>query len=96
MAVNLFGFRIGRPEEEEKQQEQVKSFAPPSLDDGSMEIAPGGVYGTYVDLEGTAKTEGELVTRYREMALQPECDSAMILNTQNHSKIKLEKNLKKF
>ena len=77
MAVNLFGFRIGRPEEEEKQQEQVKSFAPPSLDDGSMEIAPGGVYGTYVDLEGTAKTEGELVTRYREMALQPECDSAI-------------------
>ena len=77
MAVNLFGFRIGRPDEEEKQQEQIKSFAPPSLDDGSMEIAPGGVYGTYVDLEGTAKSEGELVTRYREMALQPECDSAI-------------------
>ena len=77
MAVNLFGFRIGRPEEEEKQQEQIKSFAPPALEDGSMEIAPGGVYGTYVDLEGTAKTEGELVTRYREMSLQPECDSAI-------------------
>ena len=77
MAVNLFGFRIGRPEEEEKQQETIKSFAPPALEDGSMEIAPGGVYGTYVDLEGTAKTEGELVTRYREMSLQPECDSAI-------------------
>ena len=78
MAVNLFGFRIGRPEaEEEKQNENIKSFAPPNIDDGSMEIAPGGVYGTYVDLEASAKTEGELVTRYREMALQPECDSAI-------------------
>jgi len=77
MAVNLFGFRIGRPEEEAKEKQNIKSFAPPTLEDGSLEIAPGGVYGTYVDLEGSAKSEGELCTRYREMSMQPECDSAI-------------------
>jgi len=76
MAVKLFGFTIGR-EQEEQAQEAVKSFTPPFTDDGAMEIAPGGSYGTYVDLEGTAKSEGELVTRYREMSTQPECDYAI-------------------
>jgi hypothetical protein len=42
-----------------------------------MEVASGGVYGTYVDLEGNSKSEAELVTRYREMAMQPECDNAV-------------------
>jgi hypothetical protein len=42
-----------------------------------MEVAPGGAYGTYVDLEGTAKNEAELVTRYREMSMYPECESAI-------------------
>ena len=78
MALELFGFRIGRKEEEQKlKDENLKSFVPPSLDDGAVEIAAGGAYGTYVDLEGSAKSEAELVTRYREMSLQPECDSAI-------------------
>lgn len=77
MAINLFGFRIGKPDDEIKKAEQVPSFAPPPNNDGAVEIAPGGAYGTFVDLEGTAKTEAELVTRYREMAMQPECDYAI-------------------
>ena len=78
MAIELFGFRIGKAEEEaEKQAVAIPSFAPPPNLDGSMEVAPGGAYGTYVDLEGTAKNEAELVTRYREMAMYPECESAI-------------------
>jgi len=78
MALELFGFRIGRKEEEEKlKSDNLKSFVPPSSEDGAVEIASGGAYGTYVDLEGSAKSEAELVTRYREMSLQPECDSAI-------------------
>ena len=78
MALELFGFRIGRKEEEQKlKDENLKSFVPPSTEDGAVEIAAGGAYGTYVDLEGSAKSESELVTRYREMSLQPECDSAV-------------------
>jgi len=78
MAIELFGFRIGRDNDvAEKQAVQIPSFAPPPNLDGAMEVAPGGAYGTYVDLEGTAKNEAELVTRYREMSMYPECESAV-------------------
>jgi len=78
MAVELFGFRIGNQEEEqEKKVVSVPSFAPPPNLDGALEVAPGGAYGTYVDMEGVAKNEAELVTRYREMSMYPECESAI-------------------
>ncbi len=78
MAVELFGFRIGKNEgADEKLAVQVPSFAPPPNVDGALEVAPGGAYGTYVDLEGAAKNEAELVTRYREMSMYPECESAI-------------------
>jgi len=73
--VQLFGFNITRADQEQK--EDLKTFVPPQQDDGAIEIAPGGSYGTFVDLDGTAKSEAELVSRYREMSMQPECDSAV-------------------
>jgi len=74
---NLFGFKFGTPEKPNEENQQVRSFAPPENMDGALELAPGGAYGTYVDMEGAAKTEGELVTRYRDMVLQAECDQAV-------------------
>jgi|TARA_B110000503_G_scaffold128355_1_gene199245 hypothetical protein len=74
MALELFGFRIGKVDE---QKDSVVSFAPPEPDDGSLTIAQGGVFGTTVDLEGTAKNESALITKYREMLLQPECEKAI-------------------
>jgi len=74
--AELFGFTIARKKQED-QQENLPSIVSPTQEDGAIEIAPGGAYGTYVDLEGKAKNEGELVTKYRQMALQPECDSAI-------------------
>jgi hypothetical protein len=74
--MELLGFTIAR-KKQEGQHENFPSIVSPTQDDGSIEIAPGGAYGTYVDLEGKAKNEGELVTKYRQMALQPECDSAI-------------------
>jgi len=71
--AELFGFEFKR-----KVKEELPSFAPPKeSDDGSTVITAGGAYGTYVDLDGTVRSEAELVTRYREMALQPECDAAI-------------------
>jgi hypothetical protein len=71
--AELFGFEFKR-----KPKEEFPSFAPPKeSDDGSVTISAGGAYGTYVDLDGTVRSEAELVTRYREMALQPECDAAV-------------------
>jgi len=75
MAVELFGFSIGRVD---KDQKAKRSFALPEPEDGAMELGPsGGAYGTYVDLEGVAKNELELIRKYREMATFPECDQAI-------------------
>ena len=73
--MRLFGFEIKRPAQEIA--DEPVSFAPPVEDDGAVMVAAGGVYGTYVDLEGSAKTEAELVTRYRDMMNHPEVDSAV-------------------
>ncbi len=71
--ASLFGFEFRKrtPEEE------PVSFAPPSNDDGAVVVAAGGAYGTFVDLEGTARTEAELVTRYRDMSLVADVERAV-------------------
>ena len=75
MAVELFGFSIGRVDKDAKNK---RSFALPEPEDGALEVgAAGGAYGTYVDLEGVAKNEQELIRKYREMATFPECDQAI-------------------
>lgn len=73
---SLFGFTISRQENETRQETQ-QSFSPPSNDDGALTITSAAYYGTYVDLDGTAKNEVELISRYREMAMQPEIESAI-------------------
>jgi hypothetical protein len=73
---SLFGFTISRQENDAKQDAQ-QSFSPPSNDDGALTITSAAYYGTYVDLDGTAKNEVELISRYREMAMQPEIESAI-------------------
>ena len=77
--MQLFGFEIKRKEEEQPQIMAVNqpSFVPPVNDDGAVIVSGGGVVGTYVDLEGTARTEAELITRYRQLSLQPEIETAV-------------------
>jgi len=76
LALNLFGFQISRQKTDVEQQSE-KTFAPPSNEDGALTISSAAYYGTYVDLDGTAKNEVELISRYREMAMQPEIESAI-------------------
>jgi hypothetical protein len=75
--ARLFGFEIKRAEEE--QDNAPVSFAEPQNDDGAITVgnAMGGFYSTILDMEGSAKTESELVTRYRGMAQQPEIAQAV-------------------
>jgi hypothetical protein len=73
---SLFGFEIARRKTEDEQAQQP-SFTPPSNEDGALTISSAAYYGTYVDLDGTAKNEVELISRYREMAMQPEIESAI-------------------
>jgi hypothetical protein len=76
MALSLFGFQISRQKTDATQQSE-KTFAPPANEDGALTISSAAYYGTYVDLDGTAKNEVELISRYREMAMQPEIESAI-------------------
>jgi hypothetical protein len=73
---SLFGFTIAR-DKVEVQDTVQQSFTPPSNDDGALTITSAAYYGTYVDLDGTAKNDVELISRYREMAMQPEIESAI-------------------
>ena len=45
--------------------------------DGSQPIVGGGYYGYSVDFDGSIRNDYELITRYREMVMNPECDSAV-------------------
>jgi hypothetical protein len=76
-AFSLFGFQISRKEDDIERQNVEQSFTPPSNDDGALTISQAAYYGTYVDLDGSAKNEVELIGRYREMAMQPEIESAI-------------------
>lgn len=69
----LFGFQLKRPPEPVTQ----RSFTPEVTDDGAVVVSAGGAFSTYIDLDGTVRTEAELVAKYREMALQPEIERAI-------------------
>ena len=70
----LFGFKIEEPEDKSS---KIVSPVPPNDEDKSDFYLSSGFYGQYVDIEGVYKSEADLVRRYREMALHPECDSAI-------------------
>jgi hypothetical protein len=74
MAINLFGFEILRKKPEEAVQPAVTA---PTADDGAINISAGGYFGTYLDLESSFKNENDLISRYREMAMQAELESAI-------------------
>ena len=77
--AEIFGFEIKRKSEKEIAKKQ-KSFVVPLEDDGSSYIqASGGHFGQYVDLSGTenAKSDADLIRRYRDIAQHPECDAAI-------------------
>ena len=85
--MEIFGFEITRKKDELRDTTDVgkqPSFVPPVDDDGTpvIETQPGGfitggAYGAYIDMEGGIKNEVELIRRYRETSLIPECDSAI-------------------
>ena len=73
--AELFGFSITRVKKPVWDPKQ--SFTTPQADDGTQTVAAGGYFGQYLDMEGTARSESELIRRYREVALHPECDMAI-------------------
>ena len=72
--AKLFGFSI---EDTEPLSPTTVSPVPPNNEDGNDHYMSSGFFGSYVDIEGIYRTEFDLIKRYREMALHPECDSAI-------------------
>jgi hypothetical protein len=73
--AKLFGFKF--EDNREKQSKKVISPIPRNEEDKSDFYISSGFYGQYVDIEGVYKSEADLIRRYREMSLHPECDSAI-------------------
>ena len=71
--MEIFGYKITRSSEPPTE----KSFVAPTDDGGTDEIKAGGYYGTYLDLDGTASTEQELIRRYRDIAGMADVDTAI-------------------
>jgi hypothetical protein len=72
--ARLFGFSI---EDTEKKSASIVSPVPPNNEDGVDNYIASGFYGQYVDIEGVYRTEHDLIKRYREMSIHPECDGAI-------------------
>ena len=87
--MEFFGFELRRKQDEEKKNLDAIVPEKDPTDDGSLVVSAGGSYGMYVDIEGSAKTESELVTRYRDMAGHPEVEGAIddIINEAINSEV---------
>ena len=70
----LFGYSLERAK---KGQATGPSFVRKESDDAATPIAGGGFFGTSIDLDGSYKDENDLIRRYREMSIHPECDRAI-------------------
>jgi len=71
--AELFGFKFERI----KDSASKEKFTEPSSEDGTLEAVAGGFYGQLLDQDGRERSEIDLVRRYRDIAQQPECDSAI-------------------
>jgi len=72
--AKLFGFSIDEPNKENK---NIISPVPENNEDGADYFLSSGFYGQYVDIEGVFRTEFDVIKRYRDMSLHPECDTAI-------------------
>ena len=77
--LTLFGYEIVKKSKKKEQEDAKKrSFVVPMDDDGTAQVAAGGHYGQFLDLDvSKAKDDRDLIRRYRDAAAQPECDAAI-------------------
>ena len=72
--AELFGFSITRSDKGGSRD----GFTAPSTDDGTLDVVSGGGhYASVLDMDGRDRNEIDLIRRYRDIAQQPECDSAI-------------------
>jgi|ETNmetMinimDraft_30_1059905.scaffolds.fasta_scaffold17483_2 hypothetical protein len=72
--AELFGFTIQRTSGSTGGE---KTFSIPSPDDGTIDVAGGGFFGQILDTDGRERSDLDLIKRYRDIAQQAECDTAI-------------------
>ena len=77
--ADFFGFEIKRKDQEKEDRKRASFVAPMDEDEGvGNVINAGGHYGQYVDINGDqAKSEKELIFKYRNISQHTECDAAV-------------------
>ena len=73
--AQLFGFQIQRATKEVEGGE--KTFTTPTPDDGTIDVAGGGFLSSVLNTDGRERSDIDLIRRYRDIALQAECDAAV-------------------
>ena len=72
--LSLFGYTLQKKKANEAPKQ---SFIAPQDDDGATTINATGFFGTYMDIDTVAKSENDLISRYRDVSTYPDCDSAI-------------------
>src|SRR6056300_807504 len=93
--AELFGFKIERLKEPSTDPRQ--NIVPPQAEDGTQTVPAGGFFASYGGFDATARNELDLIRRYREVALHPECDLAIedivseaIVSNENQQSVQLD------
>src|SRR5210317_1749263 len=93
--AELFGFKIERLQGPSTDPRQ--NIVPPQADDGTQTVPAGGFFASYGGFDVTARNELDLIRRYREVALHPECDLAIedivseaIVSNENQQSVQLD------
>ena len=73
--MELLGFKITRKKVDDF--DTYQAIVPESSDDGAVVVSGGGIQGQYVDLDGTIRSEAELINKYREMSENPDMELAI-------------------
>jgi len=91
--AELFGFTIQRAI---KDGGGEKTFSTPTPDDGTIDVAGGGFFGQILDTDGRERSDIDLIRRYRDIAQQAECDTAVedivnegIVSNQNDQSVEI-------
>ena len=93
--AELFGFKIERLKTPTTDPRQ--NIVPPQADDGTQTVPAGGFFASYGGFDVSARNELDLIRRYREVALHPECDLAIedivseaIVSNENQQSVQLD------
>jgi hypothetical protein len=99
--AELFGFKIERLNT--SQPDPRQNIVPPQADDGTQTVPAGGFFASYGGFDVSARNELDLIRRYREVSLHPECDMAIedivneaIVSNENQQSVQLDLNNLKY